>query len=439
MMTRRFPFSGWVLLLLLGVSAWNPLPAPWSTGLLPGLAAGALLVGLMTRSIPLRLGVAGAAILGLIALYAWNPTHRWNEGVGLLPVANIPWLPGSAFPAGSWVTLGLAAAMLAAYALAFQLPGRQIGWLQVVVLLGAAAMALLVLAQRLEPHPARLFEYTGIFVNENHFAVWINMILPIVLALASRSRFRAVQEGRPSSPAGLFLLAAVLMGAAVVMCRSRAGVAVMALLVIAHVVLHHRLVRQYPFTAVPVSPGAKRLGGLVILIVAALAVSAFAREWNHLGDIRGEWTFRFGIVTDTLAAWRTHPAWGTGPGTFSAVFPYYQSAMFHGRSILHVHCEPIQFLSEFGMAGGLWMLAAAGLALSGRGREPMDPKQIPPFAFLERRAFALGLLACALHSMVDFPLRIPLIAILAAVWAGVWAGHREAPAGSGGAHVERPG
>jgi hypothetical protein len=34
------------------------------------------------------------------------------------------------------------------------------------------------------------------------------------------------------------------------------------------------------------------------------------------------------------------------------------------------------------------------------------------------------LLACALHAMIDFPLRNPWIGMLAAAWAGIWAGSR---------------
>jgi hypothetical protein len=425
MKSRPDPFSWMWLLLLLGVAAWIPfLSAPWNSWLLPGLAVLALAVCLFSRALPMRLGVAGVAILGLIALYACNPTHRWSEGVGLLPVDHLRWLPGSAFSPGGWGALGLATAMVAAYALAFRLSESQIRWLQLAVMLGAAAMALAVLAQRLEPKRSPIFEYTGIFVNENHFAVFSNLILPVVLALAARARFRAVQEGKPSSPAGLFMLVAVLMGTAVGLCRSRAGVAVMALEVVAYAWLCRTLSRQYPFMDVPAPFLVKRLGGLVLLILVLLTVAAFAREWHHVDTLRGEWAFRSGILKDTLAAWRAQPAWGTGPGTFTVVFPYYQSEVFQWHAILHAHCEPIQFLSEFGLAGGLWVMLAARLGLSAPRVAAVRPEWTPSFAELERRAFALGLIACAIHSGIDFPLRTPVIALLAAAWAGVWAGHR---------------
>jgi len=444
MKASRFPIALiLLLLLLLAGSGVFTLPASWGGWLLPGLAALSLLVCLFSREIPLRIWGGGVAILGLLALYAWNPTHRWSEGLGLLPVPHWARFPGSAFPAGTENALLLAVAMFAAYVLAFRLTERQVSGLQMCVAGGATILSVMVLSQRLEPNHAAIYETTGLFVNENHFAVCMNMVLPLVLALASRARFRAVQEGRPSSPAGLFLLAAVLMGAAVVMSHSRAGVASLAIVVAVYVGWTHRWIHQYPFVGVPTPPFIKVLSGLLVAGITLLAVAAFVREWHQVASIQREWTFRFGILQDAWASWRAHPWWGTGPGTFSEVFPYYQSEAFQGLGILHAHCEPVQFLSEFGVLGGLWVFLAGGLALSARGKSWMASEHPPPFAELERRAFGLGLAVLFLHSLVDFPLRIPLLALMAAAWAGVWAGHRpvsvRAAAGNAGekgaAHV----
>ena len=424
MKARGSPFPLVMLLLLLGVAAWNgPLSAPWTTWALPVLALLALLGGLRSGGLPAQIWTAGGLWLGLIALYAWNASHGWIDGRGLVPLEHLRGWPASAFPEGTWNTFRLALALFAAFALGFRLSRRQIRGLQGIAVVAAIAMALVVLMQRLEPNPFHVYEHTGLFVNENHFAVFSNRLLPVVLVMASRARFRAVQDGRPSSPAGLFLLAAALMAAAVVLCRSRAGVAVMALLVAAHVGLCRRTIREYPFAGVPLSSWLKGMGGLSIAVAAGFAVRAFWREWRQIEVIGQEWAFRSGILKDALAAWRDHPAWGIGPGTFPAAFPYYQSAAFEGRSILHAHCEPIQFLVEFGVAGALIVLVAVALALSARGPSPaVATGEIPPFAELERRAFGFGLLGLGLHCLIDFPLRIPLIALLAATWAGVWVG-----------------
>lgn len=426
------PFPLVFLLLLLGAAAGNvPLPAPGKGWLLPALALLALANGLRIGGLPARIWMAGGGLLGLIALYAWNASHGWIDGRGLVPLEPLRGWPASAYPEGTWETFRLALALFAAFVLGFRLTRRQIrGW-QGIAAVAAVAMALVVLMQRLEPNRWSIYEYTGIFVNENHFAVFSNLLLPGVLVMASRARFRAVQEGRPSSPAGLYLLAAALMAAAVVLCRSRAGVAVMALLVAAHVWLHHRTIREYPFAGVPASAWLKGMGGLSIAVAAGFAVRAFWREWHRIEVLGQEWSFRSGILKDALAAWREHLAWGIGPGTFSVVFPYYQSPAFAGKTILHAHCEPIQFLVEFGVAGSLAVVAWLALALSARKAAPSDPAEIPPFAELERRAFGFGLLGCGLHCAIDFPLRIPLIALLAAAWAGVWAGTQPVPSAKG--------
>lgn len=429
MKIRGAPFPPALLLLLLGLAAWNTWsPSGGSLWTWTGLSLAALAGVLFSGRVPARVWGSGGLVLGLIALYAWNASYQWIDGRGLVPLDHVRGLPASAFPEGTWEAFRVVLAALAVFALALRLSLRQVRWLQRAAVVAAVGMALLVLMQRLEPNPFHVYEHTGIFVNENHFAVFSNLLLPVVLARASRARFRAVQEGRPSSPAGLYLLAAVLMAAAVVLCRSRAGVAVMALLVAAHVGLCRRTIRDYPFVGLPFSAWAKGTGCVAIMAAAGFAARAFGREWRQLSAIGNEWAFRSGILKDALAAWRERPVWGTGPGTFTAVFPYYQSAPFDGITILHAHCEPVQFLMEFGMAGALVAVAAAVLLLSARGFKSAPSDEIPPFADLERRAFGFGLLACAPHCLVDFPLRITLIALLAAAWAGVWAATRPIPA-----------
>ena len=426
MMLRRLPILPPLLLLLFAAAAWPwPIPAAWNAARLPVLAG----VGLLAcRRLPPRIWMGGALLLGLIGLYAWNPTHYWRQGVGLLSRAHVAWLPGTADPEGTWAALGVAVAAFAAFALGYRLPKSQIGWLQGAALAAGAVLALVVLFQRLEPDTPRIRAYTGIFVNENHFAVYSNLLLPVVLVMASRARFRAVQDGRPSSPAGLYLLLAMLMGAAVVACRSRAGVAILALLVAAHMELARRIVRQYPFAGIPSGGPSKVLAGIAVAVAAAFAVRAFWMEWPQLGVVAKEWAYRSGMAKNALAAWLERPVWGTGPGSFAAVFPYCQSDLFAGRTILHAHCEPVQFLMEYGVAGLAVLLAGVGLLASARGVRTDSSGEIPEFADLERRAFGFALVALGLHGLIDFPLRIPLLALIAAAWAGVWIGTRPAAA-----------
>ena len=419
------PIAWGLLLLLLGSAAADPfLPGPWRQWVLPAGAAAAITAGIWRGIIPGRIWVAGGAILGLLVLYAWNPTHQWMPDTGLRAVDHFRNMPGSASSGDTKETLGLAMAMFTAFALAFQLSLREVRRLAIVVCGGAVVMALAVWFQRTGPRSFPVYEYTGIFVNENHYGTFSNMVFPVVLALAARARFRAVQTGQPSSPAGLVLLGAAIMAVAVLMCHSRAALAVMTLLVLLQLILGQRLLRQHPFMETSPAPGARIIGWGIAFGLAACAVSALVRGWSQTGGFLREWHFRGGILLDALKAWRDSWVWGTGPGTFATIYPYYQAAAYEGRTILHVHCEPVQFLVEFGVLGGLWVILATGLALTARGRGCAHAGEIPAFVELERRAFGFGLAACGLQSLVDFPLRIPLIAVLAATWAGIWAGTR---------------
>ena len=421
------PFPVPALLLLLGAAAWTASwPDPWSAAALSLLALAALGGCLYFGFLPARGWWGGGLWMGLVALYAWNASHEWIDGRGLVPTSPIRGFPASAFPEGTWATFGLGLAAFAVFALASGLSRRQLRGVQWIAVTAGAAMALAVLAQRLEPNRLSIYERTGIFVNANHFAVYSNLLLPVVLGMAARARLRAAQEGKPSSPAGLFLLVAALMAAAVVLCRSRAGVLVMAGLVAEHAWRCHRIFRHYPFAGMPAPGWIRAAGALAVAAAIGFAVQAFGREWRPGGVVAREWAYRAGILNDALTAFRERPAWGIGPGTFSAVFPYYQSAAFEGQTLLHAHCEPVQFLVEYGWAGTLVVLAAVALLLGVRRGGRDGPDVIPPFADLERKAFRSGLVACGLHGLVDFPLRIPLIALIAAAWAGVWAGTRPA-------------
>jgi hypothetical protein len=418
-----------LLVLLLTSAAWPAaLPAPWSTALVPALTLLLLLACVITQPPPLRLWAAGVGLLVLLYAYVWNPSHSWSSTAGLVPQDYHTGWPAAAYPPGARAALLFAGTVWTAFVAGVSLSRRQLSWLPALAALATAGMALVVISQRLEPNAPRIREFTGIFVNENHYAVFANLLLPVVLAGAARARFRAVQAGLPSSPAGLFYLAAALSAAGVVMSKSRAGVAVMALLVGAHVLLHWRTVRRYPFAGVPLSPVFKALGVAAFLTAVAFAVRAFWAEWQQVSAITSEWTYRSGILRHSFTAWQELPRWGYGPGSFAIIFPYYQAAEYARHTILHAHCEPMQFLVEYGWAGVAILLALTALAFSTRRAPPVaDPAEVPAFADCERCAFGLALVAGVLHCLVDFPLRIPLLALLIALWAGVWVASRPHP------------
>lgn len=414
-----------LLVMLLVAAGWPAqLPEPWNMALLPGLGVLILLACLPFRLPPLRVWLAALGWLVFMSFYAWNASHEWTPGLGLLPREHWLHWPASAYPTGTWAVVRLGVAICAAVAAGFALPRRQVSWLGGVLAVAAGVMALVVIAQRLEPSAPRIREFTGIFVNENHYAVFANLLLPIALFTACRARFRAVQVGFPSSPAGLFYLVGVLIAISMVMCRSRAGMAIMTFSIAMLFWVRWRTTANYPFATVPASTAFKIAGTLLIMVSLGFAVRAFRLEWRELEVIVREWAFRSGILKHALEAWRARPIWGIGPGAFPVVFPYYQSAEYARHTILHAHNEPVQFLVEYGWAGLAILLVLALMVFSARRKISIEEGEIPAYGDFERHAFGLAVVAFALHSLVDFPLRIPLLTLLTATWIGIWLGAR---------------
>jgi O-antigen ligase len=232
----------------------------------------------------------------------------------------------------------------------------------------------------------------------------------------------AFQTGRMSSPAGITLLAAALIGAAVAVSRSRAGLAVSGLIVVIFIFWQFRLQRRYPFMIPPASLAAKISLGTGALAVAGMVMLKVIRESGALARIVQELFFRRQVMADVLSMWKSHPWWGTGPGSFAAVFPYYQSVSLEKHFFAHAHCEPLEFLTEYGLLGGaVFLTVMAGLLLCGRHRDTQS-RSSPSFNELEGFGLMLALCGIGLHSLTDFPLRHPLNALLTWVWTGILLG-----------------
>ena len=383
-----------------------------------GAALGASLsLGFLRSRRTLQALVPLWVFLLVMAVYALNPTHHWTDGVGLLPADPVPLLPGSAYAPGTWSAFALAVSAVAVFALGLCVSVEDTRWMQWGILLGGVAMALAVLHQRLLPHRSALFSHTGTFANENHFAAFANLLIPVILVTGTRFQYRAAQEGSPSSPAGIFFLGAGLLMAAVLMTGSRMGGALMAVALMAWAFLQWRLQRVYGF----LRPGTaiRKLWAPAFIALAALGLLAigFTREWLSGSVWRREFGFRGQLLADTVKVWLAHPWWGTGPGTFSIVFPYYQSAELAGHQVTHAHCEPLQYLAEFGVLGGVLGLCAVAVSLLALRRCACScGSSFPSFGELEAWGFGIGLITVFLHSLVDFPFRMPVILFLSAVW-----------------------
>ena len=369
-------------------------------------------------------GVGLAALLRLpgreLVALPW-----WPLLVVLLVAAQWGLPPGAPLSVAPYETrdhlLRLAACLVGFYAAAW-LAGRGDArrWLVAgLVALGVLA-ALYGLGKYVAVHsPA--YDATGPYVNRNHFAGLLEMLLPLALALAvARRSGREPASGeslrwwltRPEAQKILLgLAAAAVLFAALLFSRSRMGLlsTLAALLLMGGVWVGSE------------RGGGRRLAvvslGVMVATAAALAVwigvdPVVARfESGGLAD-----TGRLPIWSDTLRLLRANLWLGTGGGTFARAYPAVQTAHL-GGFVLHAHNDYLEHVVELGLPGALWLwggIAAVYFRTLRALRRGVESRRRPWLW-----GCAGSLTALLLHSLADFNLYIPANALVFAVVLGL--------------------
>jgi O-antigen ligase len=123
---------------------------------------------------------------------------------------------------------------------------------------------------------------------------------------------------------------------------------------------------------------------------------------------------RMPVWSDALRPVTDFPLWGAGYGTYQFVEPLYRTTALLANEIIdHVHNEYLEVLVEGGLVGLVLALLAIGLILRQGYRAARGHTS------RRARALALGALLAfvtvVIHSVGDFGLHIPAIALLTAV------------------------
>lgn len=294
---------------------------------------------------------------------------------------------------------------------ALRTPHHWKGFAWFVVLLGFA-VAIFAILQDLtfngKIYWFRVMSYGGApygpYVNRNHFAGFIELVVPVGLAML------AVPGVRRQQLPLVALLTAIPAGA-LFLSASRGGIAAFGCEVVVLILLlwMGRGQKRHLFTFLIALLLA---GGLVGWLGAGQVVTRFSQihnpgvtEARRISMVRGAWK----IFLD-------HPWIGTGLGTTVSVYPRYETA-YDARIVDHIHDDHFELLAETGIAGGFCWLAFIGL-LAVFGLKNLSAHQD---RFV--RAIQLGaLVACVgllVHSFVDFNLHIPANALLFYLQAGM--------------------
>ncbi len=278
---------------------------------------------------------------------------------------------------------------------------------------------------------AYLDALTSTFVNRNSFATFAGLSMVTGLGMALRILRRdevepIIRKRRTDLSrvgAGLILIAVAIIGVALVLTHSRAGLfstgVGMATLVVAHLWRWRRI------------PGWGMVAGGVVLAASVLLFAAGTGTFERKVDKAeaGELGGRTWLFQRTISAIADEPLTGHGAGAFESYFQRYKNADFGGvYSISKAHNSYLEFAADAGIpALILVVVVIGGIALSslaGMRRRKQDASY-PAIGFA---ATAL----VALHSLVDFSLQIPAVAIMYATILGI--GYAQAFPTGGGRH-----
>jgi putative inorganic carbon (HCO3(-)) transporter len=255
---------------------------------------------------------------------------------------------------------------------------------------------------------------TGTFINRNHYATYLEMSIPILLAVMighldipkrPNVRLSAKINQVLKTEGGkvlLFLLILVSVFASIVSSLSRSGIVFTAVTSIAFLLLYGQTKTGL---SRPVIKGA-----LCFLIVAVLSAILWDPLYSRFADISQEFTAeraRLFLYRDTTRIFFDFPFIGTGAGTFMQVFPMYRS--FVTNDIYrYAHNDYLQFFSEAGIGALLLLLAL--LRQFYRRLSRILSRTSGHVVLLQIGAFC-ALLSLALHSLTDFGIQIPAIAM----------------------------
>jgi len=263
------------------------------------------------------------------------------------------------------------------------------------------------LVQELAPNGKIFWLYTpryngaiyGSYVNHNHYAGLMEMLLPVPLCLSMGHLFRGGKRA-------MIAFAAVLMASTVFLAKSRGGMIafLLQLVVLAALTLWQKKDRRIAI-------------GLLTVCASVLSFLFFigrGQVLGRLGDL--DPGIRFKMTSDCLRMFLHHPILGSGLGTFPTVYPR-DRTFFTTLFINQAHNDYAQLLVETGLLGVLLML----WFLVGLYRRATPTSRRWEFKWEAALSLAalLGCTGILFHSFVDFNLHIPANAALFYALAGL--------------------
>ncbi len=274
-----------------------------------------------------------------------------------------------------------------------------------------------------------LEEVTGTYINHNHFAGLLEMILPVAIDVfilqfsdwgnlhpESRRRWK-ILPGGGSIGLTILLLSIALMLTALVLSRSRGGLVSFLIALISLVYLLTKGSNRFPrITQV----------NLIFAILLALVLVGLGREISSRFSYSvRDAPERFELWADSLRIVRDFPWWGTGLGTYRHILANYRpikdiivvAGIPQPARINYAHNDYLQLFVECGLVGFIlliWASARTGVTLYVGLKASSDWElQVLGWSLFS------GMLALVFHGFVDFNFHIPANALIFSLYAAL--------------------
>lgn len=390
------------------------------------LLPGKLLLERVRAPLFLATGLALVMAVQLVPL----PPELWTSLPGRAPFVRVateaglaqPWRPISLTPDLTLASLVGLSVPIAAFLGIATIPEERLRNIVPLLLIAVGLSILLGVAQIAGGSGSPFYFYritnegspVGFFANRNHQAVLLAAAFPMLalwVSMPIENRHHATARHWTAVTMALFLLPMLLV------TGSRAGLlfAVLGIGIAAYLLRRRLFARR----DVDLRSVALKIGGVAVAGVALIAMAIFFSRDEALDRVINKTISEDGRVEYFPVLARMASDFfpiGSGFGSFDPVYRYYEP--FHHlspRYLNHAHNDALEIV----ITGGLPAAALALLMLVWLARRVTSHLRARPSSRRDLAIVAAGFIAMLLmSSIVDYPLRTPLLAALFAIACG---------------------
>ncbi|MFQ6082951.1 MAG: O-antigen ligase family protein [Candidatus Aminicenantia bacterium] len=259
---------------------------------------------------------------------------------------------------------------------------------------------------------------TGTFVNRDHFAGYLEMIIPLTIGLILAKieffspREKSLKEkilylSQKNALKNIILTGGVIvMSIALIFTKSRSGIVILIFSFILMFLLTVYFREKIKMRRVWSRNFLKVTFSFIIILSLFIGINQILIRFSP-EDISQEG--RYVTWSNTGLIIKDFFLWGTGLGTFSSMYPVYEVIDTPGF-LSHAHNDYLEFFSELGIIGFSLLLICLGY-LFYRISKTWASRFHP-----EMKGIGLGgitaIVAIFIHSLADFNLQIPANAVL---------------------------